>query len=233
MRSAVMIMMAALTAAPVYAQEAKPHDWQNASAYVTAMGGVTQATGNTTGDFGIEGGVRIVPHVMVIGNVGYFHNLLGDLQPTLDATTAALSTNQGLTVTGGGTLPTWYTTGGLRAELPVSSIALPYVLGTVGVAHLTPTPTFTFASGTLTLPDGTTPTVGQDVTSDIVSTGAFTQPAASNAFMFTLGGGVQVPFAPRWVVDVGYRYSRIAADSTLSAAALNTNGVTFGLGYRF
>jgi opacity protein-like surface antigen len=226
-----MIMMAALAAAPANAQDTSARGWQNASAYLTGMGGVTQATGDTTGDFTIEGGVRILPHVMVIGNVGYFHNLLGDLQPTLDATTAALSANQGLTVVGGGTLPTWYTTGGLRAELPMSSIVLPYVMGTIGVARLNPTPTFTFASGTL--PDGSTPTVGQDVTSAVVSTGVVMQPPASSAFMLTLGGGVQVPIAPRWVVDVGYRYSRIAADSTLSAGPLNANGATFGLGYRF
>jgi opacity protein-like surface antigen len=104
-------------------------------------------------------------------------------------------------------------------------------MGTIGVARLNPTPTFTFASGTL--PDGSTPAVGQDVTSAIVSTGVVMQPPASNAFMLTLGGGVQVPIASRWVVDVGYRYSRIAADSTLGAGPLNANGATFGLGYRF
>jgi opacity protein-like surface antigen len=61
----------------------------------------------------------------------------------------------------------------------------------------------------------------------------FTQPASSTAFMFSLGGGVQTLVAPHWIVDVGYRYSRIAADTTLSASPLNTNGLTFGVGYRF
>jgi opacity protein-like surface antigen len=56
---------------------------------------------------------------------------------------------------------------------------------------------------------------------------------ASTAFMFTFGGGVQVPVVPHWVLDAGYRYSRIAADSTLSASPLNANGMTFGFGYRF
>ncbi len=51
--------------------------------------------------------------------------------------------------------------------------------------------------------------------------------------MFTIGGGVQVPVMPHWVVDAGYRYSRIAADDALSASPLNANGVTFGFGYRF
>ena len=56
---------------------------------------------------------------------------------------------------------------------------------------------------------------------------------SSTARLTTLGGGVQVPLAQHWVVDAGYRYSRIAADTTLSAAPLNTNGMTFGFGDRF
>jgi len=51
--------------------------------------------------------------------------------------------------------------------------------------------------------------------------------------MFTLGGGMQIPVTRHWAGDVGYRYSRIAADDSLSASALNINGMTFGFGYRF
>jgi opacity protein-like surface antigen len=36
-----------------------------------------------------------------------------------------------------------------------------------------------------------------------------------------------------WTADIGYRYSRIAADTTLSATPFNTNVMTFGFGYRF
>ena len=103
---------------------------------------------------------------------------------------------------------------------------MPYVLGGIGVAHLNPTAQFTFSSGTM--PDGSSPATGTDVTTALVSSGGFTAPASSNAFMFTLGGGVQVPVAPHWVVDAGYRYSRIGADDTLSASPLNANGMTFG-----
>jgi hypothetical protein len=35
------------------------------------------------------------------------------------------------------------------------------------------------------------------------------------------------------VLDAGYRYSRIGADTTLSASPVTTNGMTFGFGYRF
>ncbi len=219
-----------LAAAPVFAQESGVGG-QDASGYVTGLGGFASSVGNTTGDMVVEGGVRIAPHVMVFGNIGRFGNLQADLQPTLDATTTALAANQGLSVIGGGSIPASYFTGGLRVELPTNGRFMPYVLGGVGVARLNPTAQFTFSSGIM--PDGSTPAVGTDVTTAITSSGSFTAPPASTAFMLTLGGGVQVPVAPHWVVDAGYRYSRIAADSALSALPLTTNGMTFGFGYRF
>jgi opacity protein-like surface antigen len=225
--------LSALAAAPLFAQDRSGQHpgWQDASGYVTGMGGFTTTTGNTTGDLLVEGAVRVAPHVMVFGDLGQFHNLQADLQPTLNTATTALATNQGLTVVGGGTLPAWYSIGGVRVEVPTSKAVLPYVLGGVGVARLNPSPQFTFSSGTM--PDGSAPTVGQDVTSAITSSGSFTVPASSTTFMFTLGGGVQFPVASRWVADAGYRYSRLAADSALSTLPLNANGMTFGVGYRF
>jgi opacity protein-like surface antigen len=219
-----------MAAAPLFAQE-KGVGGEDASGYVTGLGGFARSVTNTTGDLAVEGGVRIAPHVMVIGSIGRLGNLQADLQPTLDATTSALEANQGLSVIGGGTLPASYFTGGLRVEVPIRSRVMPYVLGGVGLARLNPTPQFTFSSGTML--DGSTPDVGTDVTTALTSTGSFTTPPASSAFMLTLGGGVQVPVAPHWVVDAGYRYARIAADTTLSASPLTTNGITFGFGYRF
>ena len=226
----IAVTVTVLTAAPLFAQE-NGGGGQDAKGYVTGLGGFASSITNTTGDMLVEGGVRIAPHVMVFGNIGRFGNLQADLQPTLDATTAALAANQGLGITGGGSLPAWYGVTGLRVEIPTQSRVLPYLLGGVGLARLNPQPQFTFASGIL--PDGSTPTVGTDVTTAITSSGIFTPPAADTAFMVTLGAGVQVPFASHWVVDAGYRYSRIAADTTLSTLPLTTNGMTFGFGYRF
>jgi len=143
----------------------------------------------------------------------------------------SLQNSQGLTVNGSGTLPAVYSIGGVRLEIPMSNLFLPYVLGGAGIARLNPTQQFLFASGVM--PDGSTPAVGTDVTSTLTTAGTLTMPTASTAFMYTLGGGVQVPIASRWIIDAAYRYSRIAADTTLSAAPLNTNGMTIGLGYRF
>jgi len=217
-----------LAASPLFAQE---HGAQDPSGYVTGLGGFATSVGNTTGDLSVEGGVRIAPHVMVFGTLGRFGNLQSDLQPTLSTATTALAANNGLTVIGGGTLPAVYGLGGLRFEIPTGTRVMPYGLGGVGFARLNPTPHLTFSSGTL--PDGSTPAIGTDVTTAIVSAGEFTAPPSSTALMLSFGGGVQVPLVPHWVADVGYRYSRIAADSTLSASPLNANGMTFGVGYRF
>jgi opacity protein-like surface antigen len=214
-------------AAPAFAQEAGGVD---ARGYVSAFGGAAWGGGNSTGSVLFEGGARVAPHVMIFTNLGRFADLKGDLQPTLDAATTTLN-DQGVDVSAAGKLPAWYGVGGVRAEVGSSAHALPYVLGGVGFARLTPSAALTFSGGTM--PDGSTPDVGADVTTSLTSSGSFTLPAASTSFMTMLGGGVQVPFAPHWAGDVGYRYSHIAADSPLSAGALNTNVVTFGVGYRF
>lgn len=221
------VALVAIAAVPSFAQETADI---NARGYVSAFGGAAWAGGNSTGSVLFEGGARVAPHLMVFGTLGRFANLQADLQPTLDATTTTLN-SEGLGVTGSGTLPAWYGVAGLRAEAAAGKHAVPYALGGIGTARLNPTPQFTFSSGTL--PDGSSPAVGTDVTSSLVSAGSIAAPASTNAFMFMLGGGVQIPVVSRWAADIGYRYSRIAADTTLSAAALNTNVMTFGIGYRF
>ncbi|HUK34048.1 MAG TPA: outer membrane beta-barrel protein [Vicinamibacterales bacterium] len=227
-----VIALTTTTAAPLFAQERGQNGgWQDASAYVTGLGGFQAATGSTTGDLLIEGGVRVAPHVMVFGDLGWFRNLQADLTSNLNNTVATLQNTEGLGVTASGTLPALYSIGGVRVEIPASNLFLPYVFGGAGVAHLSPTQQFNFASGTM--PDGSNPTVGQDVTSNLTTSGLFAPTMASTAFMYTIGGGVLIPVAQRWVVDAAYRYSRIAADNTLSASPLSTNGMTFGLGYRF
>jgi opacity protein-like surface antigen len=230
MRNLIIAAMVALTAAPLFAAEGSGSG-QDAKGYISGLGGFATSVSNTTGDVSVEASVRIAPHVMVFGDIGRMGNLQASLQPTLDTATAALSATQGLSVVGGGKLPASYGIGGLRVEVPNRTRLLPYVLGGIGVARLTPSAQFTFTGGTM--PDGSTPDVGADVTTALVAAGGFTAPPPSTAFMFTAGGGLQVPLARHWAVDAGYRYSRIAADSTLSSAPLTTNGMTFGVGYRF
>jgi opacity protein-like surface antigen len=195
--------------------------------YVTGVGGFATTPDTTSGDVMGEVGVRVSRNLFVFGDLGQFRNLQPSVvQPTVDATTALLAAGQGLNVIGTARVPAWYSVGGLRYEVPVQGRVSPYVLAGLGFARLSPTARFTFSSGPL--PDGSTQSAGADVTSQIVSAGDFTAPPATTAFMFTLGGGVQIPVARHWAIDAGYRFSRVAADTPL-----NAQGATFGFGYRF
>jgi opacity protein-like surface antigen len=220
MRIVTIVAVATMcAAAPAFAQTER--------VYVTGIGGTATTSEVTSRDVLGEVGVRVAPHLSVFGDVGQFHNLQpSDVQPTVDSAVAALSANQGLSVLGTGRVPAVFSLGGVRYEAASRGRVSPYVLGGVGFARLMPTAKFTYSSGTL--PDGTTPATGDDVTSSVIGTGVFTNPADSTAAMFTLGGGVDVPLARRWAVDAGYRFSRVAADTPL-----NAHGVTFGVGYRF
>jgi len=215
----LMFAVAALSASPLFAQTER--------GYVAGDGGFAVTHDVTSGDALVEGGVRIAPHLLVFGDLGQFHNVQpSDIQPSLDTTTSLLSSSEGLTTVGTGRVPALYAQGGLRYEMPLTGRVMPYALGAIGFARLSPTAQFTFTSGTL--PDGTTPAAGSDVTSQILDAGLFTVPPPTTALMYTIGGGVQIPVAPHWAADVAYRFSRINADTPL-----NAQGVTFGLGYSF
>jgi len=207
-----------MTAAPSFAQTER--------GYLSGIGGFTVAPDTTSGDVFAEGGVRIAPHLFVFGDIGQFHNLQpSDVQPLLDLTSTA-SADQGLVVTGTGRVPAVYSIGGLRYQVGGRTKLSPYILGGVGVARLKPTARFTYTSGTF--PDGTTATAGDDVTTQIETAFDFTPPQPTNAFMFTLGGGIEVPVSRHWAVDADYRFNRVSADTPL-----NAQGMTFGFGYRF
>jgi opacity protein-like surface antigen len=196
--------------------------------YITGVGGFTTTPDTTSRDVMGEVGVRVARNLFVFGDLGQFHNLQPSVvQPMVDAATAILAAGQGLNVVGTARVPAWYSVGGLRYEVPIHSQLLsPYVLGGLGFARLNPTAQFTFAGGPM--PDGSTQSVGADVTTQIVAAGDFTAPPATNALMFTLGGGVQIPVARHWAIDAGYRFSRVAADTPF-----NAHGAAFGFGYRF
>jgi opacity protein-like surface antigen len=227
----VLVLIATVSvvgASPLLAQERLNPDPRG---FISGFGGTAKALGNSTGNVQVEGGVRIAPHLMIFGNLGHFQDLHGDLQPTLDAAVASLSTNDGLELNSTGTIPAWYGSTGLRASFPIHGPVSPYVLGGFGFARLNPQAQFVFSSGPM--PDGSTPSEGADVTSSIESTGVFTQPAASTSSMFTTGAGAQVLFGPHWTLDAGYRFYRIAANPDLESSPLKSNAVTFGAGYRF
>jgi opacity protein-like surface antigen len=201
---------------------------QSSQIYATLSGGVVAAPDGATSDVAGEVGVRIAPNLYVFGSVGQFHNLQpSGVQPTIDGLDASLAAG-GLSVTGTAHVPAWYSMGGLRWTLPVTTPRFtPYVFGGLGFARLTPSASFTYTSGTL-LGATTAPAAGDDVTAQIVSLGDFTAPPPSTALMFAIGGGVDVPIASHLVANAGYRVSHITADTPVSPQS-----VTFGVGYRF
>ena len=234
MTTRTLIIAATVTifsAAPVAAQDHPAAVPTDGHGYLTGGGGFTTSLGNTAGNIQIEGGIRVAPHLQVYGNFGGFSNLQAELAPAVNADVAGLAANQGLSVVGAARLPAAYFTTGARFDIPVHGRVLPYVLGGIGVAHLMPEPQFTFSSGTM--PDGSTPAVGDDVTSALTTSGEIVVPASSSEFMYTVGAGVEVTVFSSWFADTAYRYSRIAADPSLTASPLTINGMTFGFGYRF
>ena len=217
----VLMMVVACIACGAAPSLAQPSD----RGYVNVGGGVAISSDTTSGNILGEVGVRVARNVFVFGDLGQFHNLQPSLvQPTVDATTLALA-GDGLTVNGTGRVPALQLLGGVRYVIPTHGGVAPYVLGGAGMARLMPTAEFTYSSGTIT---GATPAPGDDVTSQLISNGDFTNPPASNAFMFTFGGGVQVPIAPHVDVDVGYRVSRVNSDTPV-----NAQSIMAGVGYRF
>lgn len=215
-----------LIAVIVVACSARSAFAQSEHGYIAGSGGFAITPEATSGAVQIEAGVRVAPHLLVFGDLGQYHDLQpSDVQPAVDAATEQLSTT-GLNTIGTGRVPVTFALGGLRYEMPLTHGFMPYALGGIGFAHLSPTASFTYASGT-TL-DGSTVTLGQDITSQVESSGSFTLPASSTALMYSFGGGVQIPIFGAWAADVGYRFSRVNADTPV-----NAQGVTFGIGYRF
>lgn len=199
---------------------------QSERGYIGGAGGFAITPETTSGAAMIEGGYRVAPGLYVFGDFGQFHDLQpSGVQPAVDAATEQLST-QGLAAVGTGRVPANYLLGGLRYELANMHGFVPYALGGIGFAHLSPTATFTYTSGPM--PDGSTPTLAQDITSQVETSGAYVAPATSDAFMYSLGGGVQIPVFGALSADVGYRFSRISAD-----VPVNAQGITFGIGYKF
>jgi opacity protein-like surface antigen len=214
----IVVIAIAMTPALAFAQTER--------AYVSGIGGFAITPDTTSRDVSAEAGVRIAPHLSLVADVGRFHNLQpSDVQDNVDLTTLA-SADAGLSVIGTGRVPAVYSVGGARYQTAAVGRVVPYVVGAVGVARLKPSARFTYSSGTL--PDGSTPAVGDDVTTQLESAFDFSLPMPTNAFMATIGGGVEIPLARHWAVDADYRFARIEAD-----IPLNVQGATFGIACRF
>ena len=227
MKLAVLLLSILSFAAPSFAQTER--------GYIEGTGGfaVSAATTSpsvTSGDWAFGAGARIAPRLLAFGDVGRFNDLTPSTsEPAVTTAVTTLSSADAIDVVGTARMPARYAVGGLRWQPRASRRVVPFVLGGLGVAHLTPSARFTFTDGTLPGADPSTPpNTGDDVTTQISTLGVFTPPPASNALMLTAGGGAQFDLASHWAVDTEYRLSRISASTPLHA-----QGLVFGLGYRF
>jgi opacity protein-like surface antigen len=241
MRTAGLIVVTALMATPAFAQG--EHGTAGSApaerGYVLGTGAFDSSTASLAGSAAslksgsgaAQAGVRVARHVLLFGEVGRFKDLEpAGVQASVNNVVTSLSTNQGLDVTGTSRMPATYGLGGVRIQGSMRHRVTPYALAGFGGARLKPSAQFTYTDGTLPNADPTLPgpAVGSNVTSQLIAAGSFVQPAPTSAFMVALGGGAQVNVARHLIADVGYRYSRIAADTPLHA-----QGVTFGFGVKF
>jgi opacity protein-like surface antigen len=219
MRNAQILTLAIVVCgSTAYAQESR--------GYVEGMAGMSAITGTTTGNATGEIGIRVAPRIVLFGNIGRIRDSQSSsLQTSLNDAIAALATND-LTATGTARVPAWYSMGGARIDLTNRSAITPYVFGGIGFARLTPSARFLYSSGT-TL-SGNTAITGDDITSEVVSSGLFTTPAATTGLMLRTGGGVQIPLGKYLLGNVGYSVSRIS-----SATPIHAQDLTFGLGIKF
>src|SRR5689334_18434883 len=133
----VMVLVIGCVAAPAFAQSER--------GYVGGAGGFAVTPEATSGGAMIEAGFRIAPRLYVFGDFGQYHDLQpSDVQPAVDAATEQLSTD-GLNAIGTGRVPANYVLGGLRYEARSFHGIVPYGLGGIGLAHLSPTATFTYS----------------------------------------------------------------------------------------
>ena len=186
----------------------------------------TTASSATSGDVGIDVGREVAPHLIVFGSVGRLQNVDPSLaQPGVDAAVAALGASNTSVIRMART-PATYFIGGARYSVPTHYMVTPYVDAGAGVARVTPNGRFEFSSGTSL--GSATDVAGQDVTSDVTTSGLFTQPASQTVGVMRFGGGVQIPIGRSIVGDVGYNVYRLNTTSPVTA-----QNVTFGIAVRF
>ncbi len=228
MTLALLILSILSLAAPSFAQTER--------GYIGGIGGFAVSAASTSPrvtsqDFAFEAGARVAPGLLAFGDIGRIKDLTPSTsEPQVASTVTTLSSTDAVDVVGTARMPARYALGGLRWQPRAPRRVVPFVTGGLGVAHLTPTARFTFTDGTLPTADPTAaaPNTGDDVTAQITTLGIFTPPPPSTALMVMGGGGLEFDIARHWAVDTEYRISRISASTPL-----RTQGLAFGLGYRF
>jgi opacity protein-like surface antigen len=230
MRSFPVFFFAALLtlAASAASAQDQPLD-QPQHGFVEGIGAITLASGVNSGALGVNLGVRVAPHVFVTGAVGQMRDVDAGAFNEAVATVVSTAATNDLTMSATSRTPVTYVMGGVRVQtVTLGRRFTPYVSGGFGLAHISPTASFVYASGTANGALTTTPSVGSDITTQLTTLGYYTEPTTENHAMLGLGGGVDVMLARNVNLNLAYRYSRIFATSPI-----NISGPSFALGFRF
>lgn len=209
---------------------------QTERGYIGGIGGFAVSAASTSPrvtsqDWAFEAGARVAPGLLAFGDFGRINDLSPSTsQPEVATAVSTLSSTDAVDVVGTARMPARYALGGLRWQPRTARRVVPFITGGLGVAHLTPSAHFTFTDGTLPNADPTAaaPNSGDDVTTQVSTLGVFVPPAPSTNLMMMGGGGAEFELASHWALDAEYRVSRISASTPL-----HTQGLGFGLGYRF
>ena len=161
--------------------------------------------------FGLTKDLDVIIEVVHMGNVG---------TSDLDARAATIANFLGGTVSSA--FKTNHFAAGLRYNIEVSPKVHPYVLGAVGVAHVSTEVEFT-VNGAVIDPA----TRGVQLGADLSGT--------QNKTILVFGFGVHVPFTSQFFGDLGYRYGRILAktDVVENDQSIPTQRIVLGAGIRF
>ncbi|MGE5244215.1 MAG: outer membrane beta-barrel protein [Betaproteobacteria bacterium] len=221
-RLAVTGMAAALLAVVAMPAAAQPPPEQRG--YVLGFGGATFTEVNS-GLFGAAVGVNLGRNVQVFGEIARMQDIQADFSRA-DLTALEDATGGALAVSA--RVPAFYGVGGVRVLMPATRNLRPYVLGSAGVAHVMPEPSFVVQ--------------GVDVTSTVMQEQVFqTSFKTANRPIASAGAGVSVEVVRHVVLDVGYKYSRIFIQqdylqdpaSPTKHNGVNVHRVYVGAGYSF
>lgn len=195
-----------------YAQPAEPMGY--------VAGFAQSAFGNVTSQsFGLEAGWFYQPRLAIFAEVGGMRDTApSSIGPAAQIIANYLVASQTKSVSYSVKQPVTFGGVGVRYALVEEGKFQPYGLIAVGAARITRDVRFTVGGTDVT---DTLATYGVVLGSDLAG--------SATKMMISGGGGVAwMPKGP-WVVDLGYRFSRIATQPT----GTNVNRVGLGVGYRF
>lgn len=212
----------ALLAVPALAQDRTP-----TRGYVMGVGGAAVSEVRAP-VFGGGVGVNVTPRLQITGDFGRMNDLFPSFtREDLKAFEQSAS-DDGLLLATKSRIPTYYAVGGVRAILHDRAAVRPYVSANAGVARLAPEPTFLLE--------------GIDVSSAVLQDAVFNTAFENRTRpLVSVGGGVVVLAAKHFMVDAGYRFTRIFIDkeylqdteSPHQHAGINVNRFYLGVGFVF